>query len=125
MKVRTPQEKKQLSYERDRRNTYGEAPHASRKAIPLRKALRSRSNRRRGNQILQASNPVTDSATAELIESNLQHRKLNDWGKSPDEPLGKVVKEKLRKRSIMREGGGRSALMQSAKFGPPDSEDYS
>jgi hypothetical protein len=40
MKKRTPQEKKKLSLERDLLNVNGEAPHAARKSIPLRKALR-------------------------------------------------------------------------------------
>jgi len=50
MKKLTPQEKKELSYERDRRNVYGRSPHASRKAIPLHKALRNRANRHLENQ---------------------------------------------------------------------------
>lgn len=43
MREKTPQEKKQLSLQKDRRNVYGEAPHAVRKNIPLpdyRPALR-------------------------------------------------------------------------------------
>lgn len=36
--ARGPQEKKALSYARDRRNGYGENDKSSRKAIPARKA---------------------------------------------------------------------------------------
>ncbi len=40
MRRRTPQEKKKRpGYERDRRNTYGESPHAARKTIPLNKLI--------------------------------------------------------------------------------------
>ncbi len=38
---RTPQEKKELSYERDRRNTYGENDKASRKNPACEAACRS------------------------------------------------------------------------------------
>ena len=43
---RSPQEKKQLSYERDRVNPYGENDKASRKAIPRFKAASHREERR-------------------------------------------------------------------------------
>lgn len=39
---KTPQDKKALSYAKDRRNTYGENDKSSRKAIPARKAGESR-----------------------------------------------------------------------------------
>jgi hypothetical protein len=38
-RLRSPQEKKALSYELDRRNAYGQNDKAARKAIPLRKAM--------------------------------------------------------------------------------------
>lgn len=41
----TPQQKKALSYERDRRNVYDENDKSSRKNIPLRKRLVSKANR--------------------------------------------------------------------------------
>lgn len=41
----TPQEKKALSYENDRRNCYGESPHGARKIIPRRKAAQRRGYR--------------------------------------------------------------------------------
>lgn len=45
-RAKTPQEKKQLSLDRDRRNTYGENSKASRKLVPLKKAKSHRAERR-------------------------------------------------------------------------------
>jgi len=42
---KSPQEKKTLSLQKDRRNSYGNNDKAARTAIPLRKALENRGNR--------------------------------------------------------------------------------
>jgi hypothetical protein len=44
--MKTPQEKKKLSYMKDRRNTYGENGKSSRKSIRLSKALNEPATRR-------------------------------------------------------------------------------
>ena len=111
MKRKTPQEKKQISYERDRRNVYGEAPHAARKAIPLRKALRNRANRHVANQSVDYQGPAPDEDLADELESRVHHRVPQEWEKYPDAPLGEVIANKSRKRKIMREHGGREALI--------------
>jgi hypothetical protein len=49
---KTPQEKKRLSYENDRRNTYGENSKASRKGIPLAKARANRAERHTQDHVL-------------------------------------------------------------------------
>ncbi|HEV7903869.1 MAG TPA: hypothetical protein VGO96_08515 [Pyrinomonadaceae bacterium] len=110
MRRLTPQEKKRLSYERDRRNTYGEAPHAARKGIPLRKALRNRANRHYQNQHLAHLGGTPDQEQAETLESLIHHRAPNNWKKFADEPLGKVIRRKLRARELMLTQGGRRAL---------------
>lgn len=110
MSNRTPQEKKQLSYARDRRNVYGEAPHGARKNIPLRKALRNRANRHAANEAVAYLGPTPIEDLADELESRLHHRAPQEWEKYPDEPLGKVVANKARKRKIMRDYGGREAL---------------
>jgi hypothetical protein len=108
---KTPQEKKRLSYERDRRNRYGESPHAARKGIPLRRALRSRANRHYQDQALrQLAGREPDGEAAEAAESRLRHRVPNRWRKDRDSPLGEVVSEKLGLREAMRAGGGRRAV---------------
>ena len=110
MKRRTPQEKKKLSYERDRRNVYGRAPHASRRLIPLNKALRNRANRHYENQQVDYQGPVPEEAVADELESSIHHRAPQEWEKYPDAPLGEVVATKSGRRAIMRKHGGREAL---------------
>jgi hypothetical protein len=120
MKRRTPQEKKQLSYKRDRRNVYGEAPHAARKNIPLRKALRNRANRHHENQQIAYQGPAPDEELADELESSIHHRIPQEWEKYPDAPLGEVVAKKSRKRAIMRTHGGREALITRTPAKPED-----
>jgi hypothetical protein len=110
MRKRTPQEKKKLSYERDRRNVYGEAPHAARKNIPLQKALRNRANRHLANQEIAIQGPTPPKEISEELESRI-HQKARNWKKYPDAPLGEVLAKKSRSRKIMRENGGREALI--------------
>jgi hypothetical protein len=110
MKRRTPQEKKALSYERDRRNTYGEAPHAARKSIPLRKALRNRANRHQQNQQLRYGGPAPDETLADEFESRMYRRAPRVWKKDADSPLGEVVARKVEGRALLHERGGRAAV---------------
>jgi hypothetical protein len=112
MKRHTPQEKKALSYKRDRRNCYGESPHAARKSIPLRKALRNRANRRYENQQLDMIGVESNQEVADAVESQMKHRAPKNWKKHPDEPLGEAVSWKLKKREVMRTQGGRRALVK-------------
>jgi hypothetical protein len=111
MRKRTPQEKKELTYKRDRRNVYGEAPHAARKNISWRKALRNRANRHLANQNLAYQGPAPDEASADELESRSEHYAPKVWDKHPDAPLGEVIADKSRKRKTMREHGGREALI--------------
>lgn len=111
MRKRTPQEKKDLSYKRDRRNVYGEAPHAARKAIPLHKALRNRANRHVANQAIAYQGPTPPEDVADELESCLHQRAPQEWEKHPDAPLGEVIAQKSQKRKIMREHGGREAMI--------------
>ena len=124
MRKRTPQEKKELSYKRDRRNVYGEAPHAARKAIPLRKAQRNRASRHVANQAVDFQGPAPDEDLAEELESRVHHHAPQGWDKYPDPPLGEVIANKSRKRKIMRENGGREALITrtSVALDKPSSE---
>ncbi|ESQ80053.1 hypothetical protein [Asticcacaulis sp. YBE204] len=89
---RSPQEKKKLSYAKDRRNNYGESDKASRKAIPLRKARESRDDRRKTRQIAGQIERM-DSETADKAESSLKQdiNRVGGWTKSPDQPLGEHV----------------------------------
>jgi hypothetical protein len=110
MRKRTPQEKKKLSYERDRRNVYGRSPQAARKHIPLRKALRNRANRHLDNQAVAYRGPVPEVGLADELESRLYQRAAQEWIKYRDAPLGEVIADKSRRRKILREHGGRDGL---------------
>ena len=120
MKKRTPQEKKELSYERDRRNVYGEAPHAARRNIPLRKALRNRANRHYANQQLAYEAIGFDEDFGDEIESRIKHKALQEWEKYPDAPLSEIIAKKLRRRAIMQKHGGREALITRTLLSPKE-----
>ena len=95
-KRRSPQEKKQLSYRKDRRDTYGENDKAARKSIPLRKKLRNRAERKAGKHLME-----TD---AEMAQSQLDQKHRRAWKKTPDEALGKVLVKRLSARDERIDG---------------------
>ena len=75
---KTPQEKKVLSYQKDRRNAFGENDKASRKWIPRRKRMEARQQRRKAKQTLGTISDVS-------IEPGRPTRR--HWVKTPDRPL--------------------------------------
>lgn len=103
---RTPQEKKKLSYEKDRRNTYGESPHSSRRSIPRRKAFRNRANRHRQGLALRRLAARMDDDLADQIEAGVFRYAPKVWNKVPDEPLRVVVERALEGRRRFQEAGG-------------------
>ncbi|MFD6391457.1 hypothetical protein ACWF9G_08245 [Nocardia sp. NPDC055029] len=98
---RSPQEKKALSYAKDRRNCYGENDKSSRKNIPRSKRILNRVDRRREGIFAGATGPV-DLAAAEQCEVDLLSTRskwqTSGWWKMPDAPLRDVVAVKLRRR---------------------------
>lgn len=92
---RSPQEKKALSYERDRRNGYGESDKGSRKTIPARKAGENRRDRRKVNQSLVIL-PTVEAAAGEMIESDAANDvfRVGGWTKAPDIPLADHIEKK-------------------------------
>jgi predicted RNase H-like HicB family nuclease len=91
MKQRTPQEKKALSYAKDRRNVYGESDKGSRIAIRQNKTFPTRVYRRTVNDILQATVGEIDLEKAELIDVKAKEIKRRRWKKFPDAPLGEYI----------------------------------
>lgn len=87
---KTPQQKKALSYAKDRRNVYGENDKASRKAIPKRKAEQNRQVRRKAKQRLDNLKHANEE-TVEIVESSLKRDvdRVGGWTKGADMPLGK------------------------------------
>ncbi len=94
MSIKTPQEKKALSYERDRRNRYGQNAKASRKAIPLRKAKTKRANRKSANQILSAAPKTVDFLADDAPENKIAGIRKKRWQKAPDVPLQDAIQAK-------------------------------
>jgi hypothetical protein len=99
-KPRTPQEKKKLSYQRDRRNMYGQNAHASRKAIPKRKRDVTQSLRKRTNQVIPKLQPLVAVVDDCEIEEKIGRVVPKRWRKCPDMPLGEAIRlKKARKQS--------------------------
>ena len=101
-KVKTPQEKKRQSYQHDRRNTYGENQKSSRKNIPRSKQLSHQDERRSVRQVLIATqgrvaDEVADEAQSQALGKG-RIKKLRAFRKSPDQPLGEVIKRRSRRR---------------------------
>lgn len=97
--MKTPQEKKSLSYQKDRRNTYGENSKASRKNIPLSKALAIRAERHSQDHMLMGTLKANDDEQLVLIENSVRSTKPRQWRKSADKPLGEALARRLLRKS--------------------------
>jgi hypothetical protein len=72
-KVKTPQQKKRLSYDHDRRNSYGENQKSSRKNIPKSKQRSHQEERRSVRQVLiAAQGEVAEEAADEAQSQTLR-----------------------------------------------------
>ncbi len=100
---KSPQEKKALSYARDRRNDYGENDKSSRKSIRRNKRTPHRADRHREHQVLAAATGAPEPEVAERAEVKLYAKKSRwltmRWRKWRDAPLAQVVEYKLRRRA--------------------------
>jgi hypothetical protein len=104
-KIKSAPEKKALSIELDRRNTYGENAKASRKNIPSRKQRAHQQERRAVGQILDAIDVSPDPddvlAAEGAAKVTARARKLKSFKKKPDTPLGEVIERKAaRKKNV-------------------------
>jgi hypothetical protein len=107
-KVKSPQEKKQLSLDKDRRNVYGECPSSSRKNIRRGKQRSHMELRRGASQDLAILKGASMGFDADEVESRTKTRILDAersaFRKRPDAPLGTVIKRKAESRSKGRSG---------------------
>ena len=94
MKRKTPQEKKALSYAKDRRNVYGESDKSSLIAIRRNKTFPTRAYRKAVNDILQKIIGEIDLEKAEIIDSKTKEIKRREWKKYPDAPLSEYLQKK-------------------------------
>ncbi|WP_203932344.1 hypothetical protein [Virgisporangium ochraceum] len=102
MARRDPQEKKALSYARDRRNAYGENDKSSRRNIRRNKRIPNRVDRHRDHQVLTTAvgrvvPELAESAEVTLLATTSRWISWG-WRKSGDAPLADVVEYKLRRR---------------------------
>jgi hypothetical protein len=102
-KVKSPKEKKALSLKRDRRNTYGENAQASRKGIRRSKQRSHMEERRSVGKILtqlRERSEESDATDADaLTRASIVKSRHKAFKKTPDSPLGEVIKQKLSRRS--------------------------
>ncbi|MGD0939800.1 MAG: hypothetical protein ABR905_08800 [Terracidiphilus sp.] len=96
--IKLPVQKKKLSLERDRRNTYGENAKASRKSIPKGKQTSNQSERRAANAPLAKAKGVLSEDMADEVELDSRtvqiEKRRKGFKKSPDQPLGLVIEQK-------------------------------
>ncbi|MFK0219378.1 hypothetical protein ACIQWN_14450 [Streptomyces vinaceus] len=114
MTRRTPQEKKRLSYLKDRRSAYGENDKSSRKNIP-------RSRRARHHELRRAEHLALRKLTASggtLDDSEVRFRRpgTGSWRKWADLRLGELVVRRLERRA---ERGGADAPRNAARNAAP------
>ena len=107
-KVKSAKEKKALSLKKDRRNIYGENPRASRKGIRRGKQRSHMEERRSVGKILRQLRESAEELEAieadVLTKTAIVRSKQKAFKKTPDRPLGEVVKRKLAKREKSQSG---------------------
>ncbi|GAB4587200.1 hypothetical protein [Nocardia sp. IFM 10818] len=100
---RSPQEKKALSYTKDRRNDYGENDKSSRKNIRRNKRIPNRADRHREHRVLSKATGSLSTEAGEQAATDLQAKKsmwqTKRWRKWRDTPLSDMVIHKLERRS--------------------------
>ena len=101
---RTPQEKKLLSYEKDRRNGYGESDKGSRKSIRFRKRWVNQTYRSSVKQIVgqaisvESVDKQTEQDRLERVDQKVKSHQRKFWKKSPDISLKEYIRRQLAKR---------------------------
>lgn len=104
---KTPQEKKRLSYAKDRRSDYWERGSC----IPKRKRTYARIARKSQNQPLETlkSEPVDELLMLTELRVGVARRKNRGWRKWPDISLGEHIAKRKLYRARIEAGGGRRA----------------
>jgi len=94
--AKTPQQKKRESYDKDRRNAYGENSKSSRKNIPRSKRAVAAANRVQASQPLRQ--PVSGSDSLESVQNAVKAKRPKRWRKSPDIPLKEHLERQGQRR---------------------------
>jgi hypothetical protein len=108
-KVKSPQEKKELSLRKDRRNLYGECPTSSRKNISRGKKRSHRELRRAASQVLLSLKGDTAQLEVDDAESQAKSKiislKRSAFRKRPDVPLSAAIKRRVDWRTKRQQRG--------------------
>lgn len=97
--MKTPQEKKRLSYAKECRNTFGENSKASRKSIPLTKARTNRAERHAQDRLLSLAVAARTEEEMIAVETQVKCTEPRKWRKDPDTPLGEYLARKTRRKA--------------------------
>lgn len=101
-KKQSPQQKKRLSLQHDRRSTAGENTKSKRKNTPLEKQRSHQQERHAVDITLHSLTGAPDDAEIEDIEGAAKtvgrREHLRSFKKTPDKPLGDVIKTKTTRR---------------------------
>ena len=112
---RSPQEKKKLSYERDRVNTYGENDKGSRKSIRKFKRASNRTLRHKTRTLTRDSTHDDRGQRADSFLADSTYKGLHEYRfhkrKIPDAPLALVID----KRPLQRVGGADRARTHNVR----------
>ena len=81
-------------YKKQHRNTYGEAPHAARKAIPRGKQRQHQALRRKASALIKERGVDAEPSVADRLA------RVRGFKKAPDLPLGYVVMLDLCRRLV-------------------------
>ncbi|MFM2476247.1 hypothetical protein [Celerinatantimonas sp. MCCC 1A17872] len=99
-KIKHPQQKKQLSYQKDCRNCYGENDKSSRKSIHRAKTRSSRLQRRSDTELSKLTCYQLDTELAQEVDATVRVRakqaRYRGFKKVPDEPLNRHLQRKLK-----------------------------
>ncbi|RAU16915.1 hypothetical protein DN062_15280 [Nitrincola tibetensis] len=106
-KIKSPQEKKELSYSRDRRNCYGESDKGSRKTIKKKKRSSEHAQRSKLQKLKSLGGSAINEDLAIVAESEFinstKSSRLRGFRKYPDQSLKDHVNVQATKR-IIRHG---------------------
>ena len=105
---RTPQEKKRLSYERDRRRVRTSSDKAPRKIVPRRRAWGHRAARRAAQVPVHL---VPDELALEHAEGLFDLKTRTRWRKWNDRSLAEHIDDRTWRRTIGREGRKRESKL--------------
>ncbi|CAG1022901.1 hypothetical protein DOJK_01975 [Patescibacteria group bacterium] len=98
----SPQQKKHYSYQKDRRNCYGENAKSSRKNIPKSKQREHQAERRVAAKLLRQLPYHDDTVeqTLDKFKDQVKAKQLKRFKKCADLPLGKRLEQRAHRKAL-------------------------